>query len=75
MEVSLAFRTLLNQELIKNGVIMSWISFSLAHKEEELELTLNALNNSLLVYKDALTYGIENYLEGPIVKPVFRKFN
>jgi glutamate-1-semialdehyde 2,1-aminomutase len=72
---SLAFRTLLNQELIKEKVIMSWISFSLAHKEVELDITLNALNKAFKVYKNALNDGVEKYLEGPIIKPVFRKFN
>jgi len=28
-----------------------------------------------LVYKNALKVGYENYLDGPVIKPVFRKFN
>lgn len=72
---SLDFRTLFNQELIKEKIIMSWISFSLAHKNDELEITFNALNKALKVYKNALNDGIEKFLEGPVIKPVFRKYN
>lgn len=72
---SLEFRTLLNQELIKEKIIMSWISFSLAHKNEELEITLNALDKVFNVYKNALNDGIDKFLDGHVIKPVFRKLN
>ncbi len=74
-EISLGFRTLLNQELIKEGVIMTWISFSLAHRNEELNKTIDALDKACKVYKAALEDGLEKYLLGHTVKPVFRKFN
>lgn len=72
---SLPFRTLFSQELIKNGVLMPWIAISYAHTDNELEFTLNAVRNSLSVYSKALNEGIENYLVGPAIKPVFRTFN
>lgn len=72
---SLPFRTLFSQELIKNGVMMPWIAISYAHTDNELEFTLNAVRKSLAVYSKALNDGVENYLVGPAIKPVFRTFN
>ena len=42
---------------------------------EELKLTGRALDAALPVYKKAMADGVERYLEGPAIKPVFRKFN
>jgi glutamate-1-semialdehyde 2,1-aminomutase len=72
---SLAYRTLFSQEMIKNGILMPWIALSYAHKENELNLTLEAVRKSLQVYSKALGDGIEKYLIGPAIKPVFRPFN
>lgn len=74
-ELSMAFRTLFAQEMIKNGVIMPYLALSFAHKEEEMKFTKTALRKSLTVYKLALENGIENYLQSKIIKPVFRKYN
>ena len=72
---SLAFRTLFSQELIRNNVLMPWIAPSFSHGDKELEITLAAVYKALKVYKLALENGISNYLQGPAIKPVFRKFN
>jgi glutamate-1-semialdehyde 2,1-aminomutase len=61
--------------MIKNKVLIPCIAQSFSHGEKELEKTLQATKNSLAVYKKALEDGFEKYLVGPIVKPVFRKFN
>lgn len=73
--VSTKFRTLFSQEMIKGGVIIPWIAVSLAHGEDELTITLTAARNALKVYASALTDGVESYLVGPEIKPVFRKYN
>ncbi|MBI3135574.1 MAG: glutamate-1-semialdehyde 2,1-aminomutase [Bacteroidetes bacterium] len=73
--VSLEFRTLFSQEMIKNNVLIPWVALSYSHREEELDITLNAARKSLIVYKKALEDGIEHYLTGRSVKPVFRKYN
>jgi glutamate-1-semialdehyde 2,1-aminomutase len=70
-----AFRTLFSQEMIRHGVLMPWIAVSLAHGESELELTLTAADKALAVYRRALNEGIDLFLQGPAVKPVFRKYN
>ena len=74
-EVSMAFRTLFSQEMIKNGVLMPVIVFSYAHKQRELDRTFEATRKALQVYKKALEEGVEKYLVGEVVKPVFRKYN
>lgn len=73
--VSMEFRTLFAQEMARNGVLMSWIAVSLSHGDTELGHTLEAARKSLRVYANALRDGVDKYLEGPAVKPVFRKYN
>jgi glutamate-1-semialdehyde 2,1-aminomutase len=72
---SLPLRTLFAQEMVRQGVLMPWIALSWRHGEEELKLTGRALDAALPIYKKALADGAERYLEGPAIKPVFRKFN
>lgn len=72
---SMAFRTLFGQEMIRNGVLMPWIAISLSHTDVELQITLTAAKKALTVYATALKEGVEKYLEGAVVKPVFRKQN
>jgi glutamate-1-semialdehyde 2,1-aminomutase len=72
---SAAFRTLFAQEMIRHGVLMPWIAVSLSHDDAALEATLSAVRKALAVYAQALDGGAERFLEGPTVRPVFRKFN
>jgi len=74
-ESSLGLRTLFSQEMIKNGVLMPWIALSFRHGERELDRTREALGKTFEVYAKALRDGYERYLEGNVIKPVFRKFN
>lgn len=74
-ETSLEYRTLFNQEMIRHGVLMPWIAQSWSHNNEDLDQTLSAAEMALAVYRDAIENGIDNYLDGPTVKPVFRQFN
>ena len=73
--ISLAFRTLFSQEMIKSGVLIPWIALSYAHGEEELNHTLMATEKAMQVYKDALNGNLDDYLVGKAIKPVFRKYN
>jgi glutamate-1-semialdehyde 2,1-aminomutase len=72
---SLELRTLFSQEMIRNGVLMPWIALSYRHGKEELIKTESAIDKAFVVYRKALDLGVDNYLEGPIIKPVFRKHN
>lgn len=74
-KVSLAFKTLFMQEMVKKGVLIPWIAISFAHNERELELTEEALEHTFKIYSLALEEGVDKFLEGPVVKPVFRKYN
>lgn len=74
--ISLDFRTLFSQEMIKGGVFMPWISLAYMHKgDAELNLTFEAARKALKTYSSALEGGIEKHLVGRAVKPVFRKYN
>ncbi|MCX6235974.1 MAG: glutamate-1-semialdehyde 2,1-aminomutase, partial [Bacteroidia bacterium] len=74
-QISLGLRTLFSQEMIKHGVLMPWIAFSYSHGEPELQQTLEATHKALNMFKLALEDGYEKYLQGKVVKPVFRQFN
>jgi glutamate-1-semialdehyde 2,1-aminomutase len=73
--VSLDYRTLFSQEMIRHGVLMPWIAVSLAHGDKELDMTAEAAKKALRIYSKALSEGVEKYLESPSIKPVFRKYN
>lgn len=72
---SMELRTLFLQEMVKNGVLMPWIALAYRHTDKELELTANALKETFEIYKLALKEGVDKYLDGPAIKPVFRKYN
>lgn len=74
-DISMPMRTLFSQELIRRGVLMPWIAVSQAHGEKELAHTLDAVDGALGIYRRALNEGVERYLEGPAIRPVFRQFN
>lgn len=73
--ISIELRTLFSQEMIANNVLIPWIALSFAHKDQELEITLEATRKALNIYSLALDKGVEEYLNGRILKPVFRKYN
>jgi glutamate-1-semialdehyde 2,1-aminomutase len=72
---SLPLRTLFSQEMIRNGVLMPWIALCYRHGPAELEATERAIEQSFTVYRRALDEGVDKYLVGPAIKPVFRKHN
>ncbi len=72
---SLGLRTLFSQEMIRNGVLIPWIALSYRHGEAELAATERALDAAFGVYRKALEDGVDKYLVGPAIKPVFRKHN
>jgi glutamate-1-semialdehyde 2,1-aminomutase len=68
-------RTVFSQEMVRNGVLMPWLAFSYRHGDAELQMTEEALDKSFAVYRRALSEGPAKFLDGHVVKPVFRKFN
>lgn len=73
--LSLPLRTLFAQELLKRGVLMPWIAVSQSHGPTELQQTLDAIDGALGVYAQALDGGVERFLQGPPIRPVFRTHN
>ncbi|GAA0815539.1 glutamate-1-semialdehyde 2,1-aminomutase [Colwellia asteriadis] len=75
-EACMAMRTLFLQETIKRGLMMPYIVPCLAHTDEVIDHSLNIIEDVFSIIKTALDTGsIEKKIVGPIVKPVFRKFN
>lgn len=72
---SQAFRTLFLQETIKRGILMPSLVVSYSHTDQDIDRTIEAIGESLIIYKRALEEGIDRYLVGRPVKPVFRKYN
>jgi glutamate-1-semialdehyde 2,1-aminomutase len=72
---SQAFRTLFMQELIRNGIIAPSFVVSFSHSDADIERTAEAVYKAHSVYRKALDEGIDRYLEGRPVKPVYRKHN
>jgi glutamate-1-semialdehyde 2,1-aminomutase len=71
---SQAFRTLFLQEMVKRGFLMPSLAVSYSHTDEDIARTIDAIAEALKVYKLALENGIEHYLVGRSVQPVFRKY-
>ena len=63
------------QEMLKRKIMMPWISISYRHNQKTLNKTLVAIEQTLKIYKKALKYGPKKYIDGHIIKPVFRRFN
>jgi glutamate-1-semialdehyde 2,1-aminomutase len=74
-KVSLPLRTLFLQEMAARSILIPYIAISWSHGDAELDTTLAALAESLKVYAAALDDGVERHLRGPVVKPVFRRYN
>jgi glutamate-1-semialdehyde 2,1-aminomutase len=69
------FRTLFLQELIRRGIIAPSFVVSFSHTREDIQRTIEAVDGALGVYSRALNGGIDGFLVGPSVKPVYRKYN
>lgn len=68
--------TSFHEEAIAHGVLMPWISITLAHGDEELALTFEAVRAAARKVRRALeTDSVDASFEGPPVRPVFRRFN
>jgi glutamate-1-semialdehyde 2,1-aminomutase len=72
---SQVFRTLFLQETIKRGLLMPSLVVSFSHGDSEIDQTIENIAEALGVYRKALDQGVEKYLSGRPVKPVFREFN
>jgi glutamate-1-semialdehyde 2,1-aminomutase len=68
-------RTVFMQEIIKRGIVAPSFIVSYSHTDEDIDKTVDAVNEALYIYRKALDEGYEKYLVGAPVKPAVRKFN
>ena len=66
------FRTLFLQELVRRRVLAPSLVVSFSHSDADIDRTVEAFRGALTVYRKGLNDGVEKYLAGPSVKPVFR---
>lgn len=69
------FRALFMQELIRRGILAPSFVVSYSHSDADIDRTAEAVYEAHGIYRKALDEGVEKYLEGHPVKPVYRKFN
>jgi glutamate-1-semialdehyde 2,1-aminomutase len=69
------YRTLFLQELVRRGILAPSFVVSYSHDDATIDSTILAVGEALQVYRRALEDGVERYLVGPSVKPVYRRFN
>ncbi len=55
-QASQEFRTLFMQETIKRGLILPSLVVSYSHKNQDIDTTIDAISESLKVYRQALEY-------------------
>jgi glutamate-1-semialdehyde 2,1-aminomutase len=73
-ENSQQFRTLFLQEVMRRGILAPSFVVGYSHTDQDIDRTVTAVSEALEVYKRALQDGVEKYLEGRPVKPVFRQY-
>jgi glutamate-1-semialdehyde 2,1-aminomutase len=69
------FRTLFLQEIMKRGILAPSLIISYSHTEQDIDKTVEAFHEAMQVYRKALDEGIQKYLIGRPVQPVFRQFH
>ena len=57
------------------GLLMPSLVLSYSHTDADIDRTIEGIGEALGVYRRALEDGVEKYLVGRPVKPVFRKFS
>lgn len=74
-EPSQPFRTLFMQECLQRGLLAPSLILSYSHRNEDVNQTLEIIEEAAVVYRKALQEGVEKYLRGRPVQPVYRKLN
>jgi glutamate-1-semialdehyde 2,1-aminomutase len=69
------YRTLFMQELVRRGILAPSFVVNYSHDDVDIDATIEAVSEALTIYRKALENGVEHYLRGPSVKPVYRKLN
>ncbi|MDD6628170.1 MAG: glutamate-1-semialdehyde 2,1-aminomutase [Lachnospiraceae bacterium] len=72
---SFEYRTVFCQEMLKSGILMPYIAIAYEHTDKEIDVTLEVARKAMKTYSDALNGDVNQFIEGNIIKPVFRKYN
>ena len=73
-ERSQGYRTLFLQEALRRGLLAPSFVPSAALSETDIDHTVSVVGEVLDVYAKALESGLDDFLEGRPVKPVFRPY-
>ena len=69
-------RTLFHQEMTVRGVLIPYVAPSFSHGAAEVDRTVEAASGAFGVLRRVLDgEPLEEHLTGPIIKPVFRRYN
>jgi glutamate-1-semialdehyde 2,1-aminomutase len=69
------FRTLFLQETVSRGLLAPSFVISYSHGDDDLDRTVEIVDQALVMYADALEGGVERFLRGRPVKSVYRARN
>lgn len=69
------YRTLFLQETIRRGLLAPSLIVSYSHSDADIDKTIEIIHEALNTYRRALEDGVEKYLVGRPVKPVWRSLN
>ncbi len=73
---SATIKTLFQQEMIRNKILIPYIAQSYAHSSRDLKIFESGLEKTLMRLASYLSdNNPHKYLHGDLIKPVFRKFN
>lgn len=72
---SQGYRSLLLQELAKQGILAPSLVVSYAHSDDDIDRTIQAFSDAFTVYARALEDGYERHLIGRPSTPVYRTWN
>src|SRR5690606_22130257 len=72
---SQTFRSLFLQETIRRGVLMPSLVVSYSHSDEDIDLTVEAIDGALSVYRRALEDDASKFLVGRPSEVVYRAYN
>jgi glutamate-1-semialdehyde 2,1-aminomutase len=72
---SQALRTLFLQETLRRGLLLPSFVISYAHSAAVVDQTIARVHEALGVYRQALHHGVETFLLGRPVQPVYRARN
>ena len=68
-------RTLFMQEMLEHGILIPYLAPSFSHGTAEVDRTLEAARPVFRTLRDAVDTDVQRFLQGPAVKPVFRRYN